>query len=65
MAKDLQTIPLSTMALESAFSTGKRILSYRRCKLLEKLMEAPVCLKNLYDVADRIQNLKLNDESEE
>ena len=51
------------MTSESAFSTSKRILSDRRCKLLEKLIEASIYLKDLCDVVDWIQNLKLNDES--
>ena len=65
MVKDLLTIPAFTVVSESTFSTGKRVLSDRICKLSEKSMEASICLKNWYDVANRIQNLKLNNESGE
>ena len=64
-AKDLLTIPTSTVASESGFSTSKRVLNNKRYKLSEKLVEASIYLKDWYDIADRIQNLKLNDKSGE
>ena len=65
MAKDLLTIPASTVASESAFSVGKRVLSDKRCKLSEKSVEASICLKNWYDAVDHLQRLSLNDKSED
>ena len=57
MIKDLATIPTSTVAIEFAFSTGKRVVNDTRYRLSEKSMETSVCLKDWYDVADRIQKL--------
>ena len=65
MAKDLLTIPASTVASESAFSAGKRVLSDRRCRLSEKSVEASVCLKNWYDAVDRLQGLNLKSDTED
>ena len=65
IAKDLLTISPSTVALESAFSTSKRILNDKKCKLLVKSVEAFVCLKDWYDAVNRLQGLSLNKELED
>ena len=65
MVKNLLMILASTVALESAFSAGKRVLSDRICKLSEKSVEASICLKDCYDAVDRLQSLNLNDESDD
>ena len=43
MAKDLLTPPVSTVASESAFSAGKRVLSDIRSRLKEDILEALMC----------------------
>jgi hypothetical protein len=46
IAKDILAVPMSTVASESAFSTGGRILDPYRSSLAPKMVEALVCLKN-------------------
>ena len=53
------------MATESVFSVGRRILSNRRCNLLEKYVEAFVYLKDWYDAVDHLQILNLTSELED
>ena len=65
MAKDLLTIPMSTVVSKSIFSAGKRVLSDKRCKLSEKSVEASVYLKDWYDAVNHLQGLNLNDRSED
>lgn len=46
IAKDILAIPASTVASESAFSAGGRLVSPHRCKLHPKTVEALACLQN-------------------
>ncbi|RZC61116.1 hypothetical protein C5167_022889 [Papaver somniferum] len=46
MAKDIFAIPVSSVASESAFSTGKRILDPFRSSLKPKTLEALILLQN-------------------
>ena len=50
MARDLMSISITTIASESSFSTGKKILTpYRSC-LLPKNVETTLCTKSwLYE----------------
>ena len=65
MVWDLIITLVSTVALESVFSAGKRVLDIRRCSLLEKSMEALVCLKDWMNATSRMQNMPLEDNSDE
>uniref|UniRef100_A0A453C2R3 HAT C-terminal dimerisation domain-containing protein n=1 Tax=Aegilops tauschii subsp. strangulata TaxID=200361 RepID=A0A453C2R3_AEGTS len=46
MARDFLAIPLSTVASESAFSCGKRILGDKRSSLNPDMLEVLVCAKD-------------------
>ncbi|KAL5861151.1 hypothetical protein ACOSQ4_002447 [Xanthoceras sorbifolium] len=46
IARDIFTIPVSTVASESAFSTGGRILDPFRSSLTPKMVEILICLQN-------------------
>ena len=46
MARDLFAAPASTVASESAFSTGGRVISDYRSRLTSKNVEALICLQD-------------------
>ena len=46
MARDLLTIPISTVASESAFSTSGRVLDQFRSTLKPSTIEAIICTKD-------------------
>lgn len=46
IAKDLLAIPVSSVASESAFSTGGRVLTPHRSRLHSNTVEALMCLQN-------------------
>uniref|UniRef100_A0A9I9ED14 BED-type domain-containing protein n=1 Tax=Cucumis melo TaxID=3656 RepID=A0A9I9ED14_CUCME len=46
MARDILAIPVSTVASESAFSTGGRVIDSSRCSLAPKTVEALICTQN-------------------
>ncbi|KAL4010314.1 hypothetical protein IC575_030165 [Cucumis melo] len=46
MARDILAIPVSTVASESAFSTGGRVVDSSRCSLALKTVEALICTQN-------------------
>ena len=52
IARDIFAIPVTTVALESAFSTGGRVLSEHHSRLTFKMLEALMCsqdwLRNKY-----------------
>ena len=65
MAWDLHTTLASTMAPKSAFSVGKRVLDIRRYSQSKKSREAFVYLKDWMNVASRMQNMSLENKSDE
>ena len=46
MARDVLTIPLSTVASESAFNVGGRVLDACRSSLNPETVEAVICLRD-------------------
>ncbi|KAK1578790.1 hypothetical protein Q3G72_033151 [Acer saccharum] len=55
MARDILTPPVSTVASESAFSAGGRVLDESRSRLGPDILEAVVCLKDWEDAEQRAQ----------
>uniref|UniRef100_A0A803L1D2 BED-type domain-containing protein n=1 Tax=Chenopodium quinoa TaxID=63459 RepID=A0A803L1D2_CHEQI len=73
MARDILAIPISTVASESAFSTGGRVLDCYRSSLKPNTAEAIICLKGwtfgeanmdpqLQDLCGKIMAMKVNDD---
>ncbi|KAL2512695.1 Zinc finger BED domain-containing protein DAYSLEEPER [Abeliophyllum distichum] len=61
MARDLLTVPVSTVASESAFSAANMVLDERRSRLKEDILEALVCIKD-WLFADRRMQDKMSDD---
>ena len=51
MAREILSIPVSTVASEASFSAGGRVVSDKRCGLSPETVEALVCLKD-WNLAD-------------
>ncbi|KAL2499708.1 Zinc finger BED domain-containing protein DAYSLEEPER [Abeliophyllum distichum] len=56
IARDLLTLPVSTVASESAFSTGGRMLTDMRSRLKPDILESLMCLKDWEDAELQIQD---------
>ena len=63
MVHDVLVIPASTVASESAFSTGRRIISDFRSRLTPKTVEALICLQDWTRASGTLsfQSLALHD----
>jgi len=61
MARDLLTSPASTVASESAFSTGSRVLTDRRNRLASSTIEMSICLKDWLDAENKMRDQSLED----
>ncbi|XP_057797297.1 uncharacterized protein LOC131013242 [Salvia miltiorrhiza] len=46
MVRDIMAIPISSVASESAFSTGSRVLSKLRSSLTVNMLEALICAED-------------------
>ena len=55
MARDILTIPVSTVASEQVFSHSGRVLEERRSRLSEDILEAQICIKDWEDARRRGQ----------
>ena len=61
MARDLLTPPASTVASESAFNTGGRMLVDRRNRLASEAIEMTICGKDWLDAEKRCQNKSVDE----
>ena len=52
IARDVLTMPVSTVTSETAFSVGERVVSKKQCNLSPGAIEAVVCLKD-WNLADK------------
>ncbi|KAL2906614.1 putative AC transposase [Bienertia sinuspersici] len=65
IAKDILAIPASTIAFESAFSAGRRVLDEKRSRLSSESIEMCVCKKDWDQAEKRTQGHKEEDEEED
>ena len=76
LARDILTIPVSTVSLKSAFSTTGRIIEERKTSLTPEMVEMLICLKDWKnaslrmqhtaedrDLMDQFQNLYIDDDA--
>ena len=52
IARDVLTVPVSTVSSEAVFSAGGRVVRKKRCNLSLEAIEAIVCLKD-WNLADK------------
>ena len=57
MAKDILTVPVSTISLESTFSMTSRIIEERRRKLKPEMVEMLTCIKDWETTEARLQHM--------
>ena len=57
MARDIFAVPVSTVPLESCFSSANMILSDKRSKLGPHVFERLVCLKDWIRAQERMQHV--------
>ena len=52
IARDVLTVPVSTVALEATFSAGGRVVSDKQCNLVSDSIKANICVKD-WAIADK------------
>ena len=57
MARDLLTIPMSSITSEQAFSAGRRVVNDKRTNIIEDMVECCVWLQDWYLADKRKQEL--------
>ena len=65
IAKDVLAIPASTVASESAFSAGRRVLDDKRSSLSPQSIEMCVCKKDWDQAEKRTQGMKEDEDDED
>jgi len=65
LAKDILTVPMSTISSESTFSLTGRIIEERRRRLNPKTVEALTCIKDWENAETRLQHMVEDKELEE
>ena len=65
IAKDILAIPASTIASESAFSAGIRVLDEKRSRLAPDTIQMCVCKKDWDQAEQRTQGLRNDDDQED
>lgn len=65
LAKDIFTVPVSTISSESTFSTTGRIIEERRRRLNPETVEALTCIKDWKNAESRLQHMVEDKELEE
>ena len=65
IAKDIFVIPASTIALESAFSVGRRVLDEKRSRLASHTIQICVCKNDWNQAEVRTQGFKNDDDQDD
>ena len=65
MARDILTIPASTVASEQTFSASGRLINPRRTMPLDETVETYLCLWDWYQAEDRTHQLLDDFETED
>ncbi|XP_054806271.1 zinc finger BED domain-containing protein RICESLEEPER 2-like [Prosopis cineraria] len=63
MARDVLAMPISTVASESAFSTGRRVVDQYRSSLSPKMTEALICGQNWLQSGQSLSELRVGKKS--
>ena len=56
IARDILTVPMSTIASKSTFSTDRRILDEKKSRMTSKIIEMLLCYKVWLNIEMRLQD---------